>query len=202
MSGTDTTKPDAPCPHTHPDTGLPCFLRGAHPKHRTSPADGNVPWKNENYEVVRATLSRASAIRRANRRKTPKADPERMKEMGGGSPEQLLPPEMQAHARSTDPETSHEAAAKSSMTMHEHTMAVLGLFREHGPMTHETLERVARDAGVMRSESGLRTRCKQLVDLGLVRESGRFEITPFNNRTTVWEATPIPGQRADLKVVS
>lgn len=65
------------------------------------------------------------------------------------------------HARATDRDTSHEAAASVDRT--EGQAFVLGLFRKYGAMTDEQLLSVAgREPGPCRSPSGLRSRRSEL----------------------------------------
>jgi hypothetical protein len=110
----------------------------------------------------------------------------------------------QARARRTDPGTSH-AAARSVNTTANH-LAVLVVFRRCGPMTDEQLvanygiQRRIQEDGVRQSgdlgrialpqqaASGLRTRRKELVDRGLVRDTGRKAPMSTGRDATVWEA--------------
>lgn len=94
--------------------------------------------------------------------------------------------EDRAVARNTDPETSH-AAAKSvgSDRIRSSQKIILNLLRKFGPMTD------AEIAGLMKvgfSPSGTRTRRKELVDKGLVRDSGNRKRTSSGRSTIVWVA--------------
>lgn len=74
-------------------------------------------------------------------------------------------------ARTTDPDTSHQAAA-SLTDVRESQRAVHRLLRVYGPTTDETLMRLANMTGLHISPSGLRTRRHELVALGLVHDTG------------------------------
>jgi hypothetical protein len=65
------------------------------------------------------------------------------------------------HARASDPETSHAAAA--SVNQSEGQALVLKMFRRYGPMTDEVLQaRMKEHLPGMLSESGVRTRRSEL----------------------------------------
>ena len=55
-------------------------------------------------------------------------------------------------------------------------------------MTHEDLVRAYGCGPPMQSASGLRTRTKELVDIGLIRQSGRTVRLPSGRRGIVWVA--------------
>ena len=90
---------------------------------------------------------------------------------------------MKAHARPTDPETSHMAAATVNVTASQH--AVMVMLTEVGPMAHFVLVNLLR--GVL-SESRCRTAVSELRDAGLVRDSGVRTKTPSGRKAVVWEA--------------
>jgi len=99
-----------------------------------------------------------------------------------------------AYARSTDPSTSH-AAAKSlpSDTLRRSQMAVLSVLCERGPMDDQHLLREYPWHPVFKalpqSDSGLRTRRKELVSQGLVEDSGMKVESSSGRRMIVWQAT-------------
>jgi hypothetical protein len=99
----------------------------------------------------------------------------------------------EAHARTDDPWTSHAAARSlTADELRETQMAVLQCFREHGPMHHEEFlsvyERDSQERGWPRqSVSGLRTRASELVDGGMLRNSGRTVELPSGRSSIVWE---------------
>jgi hypothetical protein len=98
--------------------------------------------------------------------------------------------EPRAHARRTDPGTSHAAAA-SVRDIRESQQYVLSLFRKFGPMTDERLAlHIAEDQAphVKLSPSGIRTRRSELVSLILLRFTGRVETISTGRKAKVWEA--------------
>jgi hypothetical protein len=93
-----------------------------------------------------------------------------------------------AHARSTDPETSHDAA-DSVRNIRASQIAVLALFMA-GPATDEQLAERAKARRLRISPSGLRSRRSELVRMGMVVDTGERERTYSNRRTIVWAASP------------
>lgn len=100
-------------------------------------------------------------------------------------------------ARATDPQTSHDAARSvRKETLHRGQLAVLRVLAE-GRMTHEALlERyevlvVVGDPESFppQSQSGLRTRCAELVDKGYVKDSGMKERLRSRRWAVRWEIT-------------
>lgn len=98
----------------------------------------------------------------------------------------VVPPEV-AHARTTDPETSHEAA--ETVDVRTSQAEVLRLL-ELGPATDEELAGRAYRKGVRMSPSGLRSRRAELVDKGLAEHTGEHKLTKAKRRTRVWRAVP------------
>ncbi len=100
----------------------------------------------------------------------------------------------QAHARTSDPWTSHAAARSiTAEELRETQEAVLACFVRFGPMHHERLieryaESYAEAAWPRQSVSGLRTRTKELVDADLVEDTGQFVRLPSGRRSIVWQA--------------
>jgi hypothetical protein len=103
------------------------------------------------------------------------------------------PSEPTAHARHSDPWTSHAAAQSiPPEKLRASQRAVLECFSRHGAMHHNelvaTYSREYRDAGwPQQSVSGLRTRTHELVDLGLLRNSGSVVRLPSRRKSIVWE---------------
>jgi hypothetical protein len=98
--------------------------------------------------------------------------------------------EPHAVARHTDPWTSHQAAASVDQ-IRESQKALLTLFRICGHMCDEEIAahyEEYREAFEFprQSPSGLRTRRSELVDLGLVVNSGQVRRTSSGRRTIVW----------------
>jgi len=99
----------------------------------------------------------------------------------------LTPP----RARRTDPETSHDAAASVAPTQRPSQAAVLYVLRTNGPITDTGLIGVYQlyaraDVLPQQSESGIRTRRKELVTAGLVRAAGRVTL-PSGRAAITWE---------------
>lgn len=95
---------------------------------------------------------------------------------------------MSAHARNSDPETSHEAAASISNLSFQHE-AILRAFQFHGPMPDVRLiERTA----YLSTDQSVRSRRAELVRLGKVRQKMADGKPVYENingyRHSVWEA--------------
>jgi hypothetical protein len=99
----------------------------------------------------------------------------------------------EAHARNSDPETSHQAAA-SIDKLRVRQDEVLQVIRVFGPMTDTELVKVhaelADDLYQPQSPSGIRTRRSELVTRRLVRDSGARERLASGRMAIVWEAAP------------
>jgi hypothetical protein len=100
-------------------------------------------------------------------------------------------PEDKAHARRSDPHTSHDAA-DSVEHIRRSQQDVLMVLRRFGPMHDDKLWRVITSLfgkGVLpMSESGCRTRRSELVAKGLVEDTGRRTILPSGRASIVWGA--------------
>lgn len=98
----------------------------------------------------------------------------------------------QAYACSTDPITSHEAAASIGQEqIRASQRAIMSLLAKYGPMTHQQMIRWYSYSRYYpcQSESGIRTRCKELVRLGQIRDSGGRAVLASGRRAIIWEAT-------------
>lgn len=93
-----------------------------------------------------------------------------------------------AHARRTDPETSHEAA-ESVTNLTSKQAAVLEMLKNSGPMCDEQIFDALWDAGFKMSPSGARTRRDELVGQGLLEFSGRYVTLRSGRRSRVWKST-------------
>jgi hypothetical protein len=108
-----------------------------------------------------------------------------------------------AVARRTDPATSH-AAASSVENLRETQRAVLELVTHEGPMTDEELARAYEIQMVHQewrhqSPSGLRTRRSELVQKGLLEDSGEKRVMWTGRKAIVWQlATPSPFHQTDI----
>lgn len=99
-----------------------------------------------------------------------------------------------ARARSTDPQTSHEAASKVQNISRVQTVILLLLWTR-GPMTDPQIaesyyEQVASGAAPPHSESGLRTRRKELVDSGYLSATGEKRKLDSGRYANVWNWGP------------
>lgn len=95
-----------------------------------------------------------------------------------------------AFARTTDPETSHAAALSlGGDNIRQSQREILDALTELGPMTDRTILALFTVGGrPLRSPSGLRTRRSELVDKGLVVDSGRRNTAPSGRQEVVWAA--------------
>lgn len=115
----------------------------------------------------------------------------------------VAPPPLggRAHARATDPGTSH-AAARSVGDLRETQAAVLALFDRLGPMTDEVaaaMYETAAQGGIAemrdllpiprQSPSGLRTRRDELVNLGYLMDTGDRQSLSTGRKGIVWGRT-------------
>jgi hypothetical protein len=96
---------------------------------------------------------------------------------------------IQPVARRSDPATSHAAAA--SVDLRDSHRAVADCFDAYVELTDEELLRVyrARQVGHVypaQSDSGLRTRRRELVDLGVLENSGRKARMETGRMAIVW----------------
>jgi hypothetical protein len=89
-------------------------------------------------------------------------------------------------ARRTDPSTSHAAAA-SVGHLRENQARILDILRNNGPMDDEHIYRAYVNRYARISLSGCRTRRKELVDLGLVVDSGKRSLTQANRKSIIWK---------------
>lgn len=103
-----------------------------------------------------------------------------------------------AHARRSDPETSHAAAASiSPAELRSSQAAVLRIFSGSAAALKLTDDEIAavyrihvdRWDAPPQSPSGLRTRRRELVDLGYLRDSGDRHRLPSGRQSIAWERT-------------
>lgn len=95
---------------------------------------------------------------------------------------------LRAHARNTDPETSHEAARSVEPKLRESQEVVLSLMRSIGPATDDRIYAEAKSRGVKISTSGCRTRRSELVTMEFARFTGRYDRLESGRRARIWEA--------------
>lgn len=99
-----------------------------------------------------------------------------------------------AYARHTDPSTSHAAAKSlSSDTLRRSQLAVLSVLCDRGPLDDKQLVREypwhPAFKTLPQSDSGLRTRRKELVAQGLVEDSGQKAESSSGRQMIVWQVT-------------
>ena len=94
--------------------------------------------------------------------------------------------EQEANARSTDPGTSHAAAA--SVRVRESQKTVLKLMKEVGPATDDELYSAAWVRRIKITPSGLRTRRCELVQMGLAVDTGQRQKKQTGRMAIVWAA--------------
>lgn len=95
-----------------------------------------------------------------------------------------------AVARSTDPQTSH-TAAESVKDITDSQSAILRVLR-NGPKSDHNLIAVYRAVQFARdypniSDSGIRSRRAELVERGLVKASGGFDVLPSGRKSIIWQ---------------
>lgn len=91
-----------------------------------------------------------------------------------------------AHARRSDPKTSHQAAASlSSDSLRESQAMVLGVLERYGPMPD--FELVPLLNGKL-SPSGARTRRSELAEKGVVVDTGKRIKTLSGRMAVIWGA--------------
>jgi hypothetical protein len=99
----------------------------------------------------------------------------------------------QAHARTTDPGTSHEAAASLSAPRVRKTqlrlLVILATADDPVDDTELAATYTRTWPGEYVSPSGLRTRRSELVDLGLVEDSGERVRLTSGRRAVLWRIT-------------
>jgi hypothetical protein len=93
-----------------------------------------------------------------------------------------------AHARKSDPSTSHAAAASfTTQGLNRIQNQVLGVFRQHLFMDDNTLIQEYRKEYPNTAESTIRTRRAELVTKGLLRDSQMRVKLPSGKMGIVWE---------------
>jgi hypothetical protein len=92
-----------------------------------------------------------------------------------------------AHARTTDPETSHEAAKSVTKTAQIYS-SIIAALATYGPMNDEGLIHFIRKGShVAFSDSGIRSRRSELASMGRVRDSGERIKMQSGRNSIVWE---------------
>lgn len=88
-------------------------------------------------------------------------------------------------ARNTDPKTSHDAAASVDNVTMTQTFVLRALNK---PRTDPELIEAYRHLkkAPPASESGIRTRRAELVDKGMVKDTGKRSVTAYGRKAIVW----------------
>lgn len=94
---------------------------------------------------------------------------------------------MSALFRASDPETSRQAAA-SIRDINAHQALIYSVLLRIGPATHQDILAELDAVGAPISESGARTRCKELCERGLVVDSGLRGVTASGRSSVMWKA--------------
>ena len=94
-----------------------------------------------------------------------------------------------AHARTTDPQTSHQAARSVNVTRGQ--QIVLNEFLMYHQMTDEQLIealKIRQDScpDARLSDSGARSRRAELVTIGILKDTGHRTTTAAGRKTTIW----------------
>lgn len=93
----------------------------------------------------------------------------------------------EAHARSSDPDTS-KAAARSVAGIRQSQQLILNILKSHGPLSDQEILHLIQKRGYSISPSGARTRRCELQAKGLVKFSGEYTLTASKRRTRRWRA--------------
>lgn len=104
-----------------------------------------------------------------------------------GLPTQAMFPD-EAKARSTDPETSHAAARSASRELRLSQITVLKMFACSRELTDEDLIAELSSRKIKMSDSGARSRRKELADAGHLEVCGKRPLKSGNNGS-VYRAT-------------
>jgi hypothetical protein len=91
-------------------------------------------------------------------------------------------------ARRTDPQTSHDAA-RSVKDVSKTKQAILSLLRKHQTdmqLVANYTKLVRQNKAPRASESGIRSRRAELVKLGLVKDTGKKNVSASNRQMIVW----------------
>lgn len=167
-----------PCDAVHPEQPT---VRCQLPADRTHATHccGEEGWPNESYVAPPPRTTKRGRDRK-------------LRDLAKTVEPEKRTPRSKAATRKSDPETSHEAAAKLG-DLTEAQEEVLDLFRRHGPMMDEELVATAAREESKQTESGLRTRRSELVESGVLAWTGRFGQNSNENRSRIWgfpEASP------------
>jgi len=100
---------------------------------------------------------------------------------------EVMPRRSRARARRGDPHTSQAAAASFTVSqLRASQYEIFRLFSLFGACHDEQLLERAKQHGVRQSESGIRTRRHELVERGLLMDSGRTVTLASGRESIVW----------------
>ena len=125
---------------------------------------------------------------------------------GPGLTDREFPPETRARADSR--ETSRKAAEVGSVNLNANQWQVYYALVALGSAIHQAIVARIRERGHTQSSSGIRTRTAELVEIGLVRDTGRTAKTEAGFDSTVWAAVSMTAfevgirKEDDLTIVS
>lgn len=111
----------------------------------------------------------------------------------------FVPKSPHTRHRRTDPDTSKEAAGRAARIT-ETRLRILELLDSddgYEMMTDDEIAASARAEGWFTSPSGLRTRRSELVESGLVADSGERSTLPTGRRAVLWRITEKGRQAAE-----
>jgi hypothetical protein len=102
-------------------------------------------------------------------------------------------------ARSTDPDTSHDAAAIAALSPSSAAIktAILRALRKHGPRTAFELRELYLTDGIGPAcqDNSINRRISDLRNIGLVVDTGNRRPTPYGRKAIVWRATTFTEQK-------
>lgn len=95
------------------------------------------------------------------------------------------PAMQEPRARAGDPETSVEAAqsVRDRSILQE---AILKILKRYGAKTDERIAQYLFDMGMATTPSGMRTRRRELVQMGMVQDTGKRRRTKAGRNSIVW----------------
>jgi len=177
LSGRGTTLPamDTPsvCVESHPRRpDLICEIEGSHPQHAAFDR-GWIRWDNEAYVAPVDPKTKLASVARQIRAARKEESEERF-----------------AATRSLDPETSHQAPKSLGDITSAQARVLRAIQGVPEGFTHDELIKAVRseDGAYSVTDSSIRTRCRELVDLGLVEYAGRMRHSDHGNAARVWIA--------------
>ncbi len=91
-------------------------------------------------------------------------------------------------ARTTDPQTSHEAAASMADAAGRQRAMVLLVLRDHGPQTADAVDAILEGEGWKRTTAG--RRLPELMEIGQVERTDEKRLTRSKRRAHVWTLAP------------